>query len=105
MIATGVARPKAHGQLITRTEIPLAKANPNSNDAIIAQAEKDGSFVYYDTAVKKVYYDPYQFVEDSKPIIQENIERSQGEGDLSAEEVKELLGEERYRELFGDYTD
>ena len=28
MIATGVARPSAHGQLITSTEIPLASANP-----------------------------------------------------------------------------
>ena len=28
IIATGVASPKAQGQLITRTEIPLAKANP-----------------------------------------------------------------------------
>ena len=29
IIATGVARPSAHGQLITRTEIPRASANPN----------------------------------------------------------------------------
>ena len=28
MIATGVARPRAQGQLITRTEIPLAMAKP-----------------------------------------------------------------------------
>ena len=28
IIATGVASPNAHGQLITNTEIPLAKANP-----------------------------------------------------------------------------
>ena len=28
MIATGVARPSAQGQLITSTEIPLASANP-----------------------------------------------------------------------------
>ena len=28
MIATGVASPSAHGQLITSTEIPLARANP-----------------------------------------------------------------------------
>ena len=28
MIATGVANPSAHGQLITSTEIPLASANP-----------------------------------------------------------------------------
>ena len=28
MIATGVARPRAHGQLITSTEIPLASAKP-----------------------------------------------------------------------------
>ena len=28
MIATGVASPKAQGQLITNTEIPLASANP-----------------------------------------------------------------------------
>ena len=28
MIATGVASPNAHGQLMTRTEIPLASANP-----------------------------------------------------------------------------
>ena len=28
MIATGVARPRAQGQLITSTEIPLARANP-----------------------------------------------------------------------------
>jgi hypothetical protein len=27
-MATGVANPKAQGQLITSTEIPLAKANP-----------------------------------------------------------------------------
>ena len=30
MIATGVARPNAHGQLITNTEIPLANAKPKS---------------------------------------------------------------------------
>ena len=30
MIATGVASPSAHGQLITSTEIPLAIAKPNS---------------------------------------------------------------------------
>ena len=29
IIATGVARPSAHGQLITRTEIALAIAQPN----------------------------------------------------------------------------
>ena len=29
MMATGVASPSAHGQLMTRTEIPLASANPN----------------------------------------------------------------------------
>ena len=29
MIATGVASPRAHGQLITRTEIALASAYPN----------------------------------------------------------------------------
>ena len=28
IIATGVANPNAHGQLITKTEIPLANANP-----------------------------------------------------------------------------
>ncbi len=28
MIATGVARPSAQGQLITSTEMPLARANP-----------------------------------------------------------------------------
>ena len=28
IIATGVASPRAHGQLITRTDIPLASANP-----------------------------------------------------------------------------
>ena len=28
MIATGVASPKAQGQLITNTEMPLASANP-----------------------------------------------------------------------------
>ena len=28
MIATGVASPSAHGQLITSTAIPLASANP-----------------------------------------------------------------------------
>ena len=28
IMATGVASPRAHGQLITRTEIPLARANP-----------------------------------------------------------------------------
>ena len=30
IIATGVARPRAQGQLITRTDIPLAKAKPIS---------------------------------------------------------------------------
>ena len=39
IIATGVARPNAHGQLITRTEIPLASAkptdSPTSNHTII----------------------------------------------------------------------
>ena len=34
IIATGVARPNAHGQLITRTEIPLASANPTDSPAI-----------------------------------------------------------------------
>ena len=34
MIATGVASPSAHGQLITRTEIPLASANPTVCPAI-----------------------------------------------------------------------
>ena len=29
IIATGVANPNAHGQLITNTEIPRAKANPS----------------------------------------------------------------------------
>ena len=33
MIATGVARPNAHGQLITSTEIPRAKAKPKSAPA------------------------------------------------------------------------
>ena len=33
MIATGVARPRAHGQLITSTEIPRANANPISRPA------------------------------------------------------------------------
>ena len=28
MMATGVARPRAQGQLMTRTEIPLARAKP-----------------------------------------------------------------------------
>ncbi len=28
IIATGVASPRAHGQLITRTDIPRARANP-----------------------------------------------------------------------------
>ena len=30
MMATGVASPRAQGQLITSTEIPLARANANS---------------------------------------------------------------------------
>ena len=34
MIATGVASPKAQGQLITRTEIPLARAKPTLSPAI-----------------------------------------------------------------------
>ena len=34
MIATGVASPSAHGQLITSTEIPLASANPTVCPAI-----------------------------------------------------------------------
>ena len=43
MIATGVARPSAHGQLITRTEIPLARAKPtlspaNNQITIVASA-------------------------------------------------------------------
>ena len=29
IMATGVARPRAHGQLMTRTDIPLASAKPN----------------------------------------------------------------------------
>ncbi len=33
IIATGVARPNAHGQLITRTEIPRASANPTVSPA------------------------------------------------------------------------
>lgn len=102
-----VGKPDGSFRKMSEAEIEetLATANPKSDDYMIAQAEKEGSFVYYDTVTGKVYYDPYKLSEDSKPIIQENIERSQGEGDLSAEEVKELLGEERYRELFGDYTD
>ena len=35
IIATGVARPRAHGQLITKTDILLAMANPKSFPAII----------------------------------------------------------------------
>ena len=35
MIATGVARPNAQGQLITRTEIPLARAKPTLSPARI----------------------------------------------------------------------
>ena len=35
MIATGVASPSAQGQLITRTEIPLASANPTLSPANI----------------------------------------------------------------------
>ena len=43
MIATGVASPKAQGQLMTKTEIPLASANPklcptSSQIAIVASA-------------------------------------------------------------------
>jgi len=34
MTATGVASPSAHGQLITSTEIPLARANPTPAPAI-----------------------------------------------------------------------
>ena len=34
MIATGVARPKAHGQEITSTEIALASANAHVSPAI-----------------------------------------------------------------------
>ena len=30
MIATGVASPSAHGQLITSTDMPLARENPGS---------------------------------------------------------------------------
>ena len=98
-----VGKPDGSFRKMSNAEIEetLATANPKSDDYMIAQAEKEGSFVYYDTVTKRVYYDPYKLSEDSKPIIQENIERSQGEGDLSAEEVKELLGEERYNELFG----
>ena len=33
IIATGVARPRAHGQLITSTEMPLAKAKPTLSPA------------------------------------------------------------------------
>ena len=42
MIATGVARPSAQGQLITRTDIPRAKENPivcpSSSHTIIVTA-------------------------------------------------------------------
>ena len=34
MMATGVASPNAQGQLMTRTEIPLASANPIPSPAI-----------------------------------------------------------------------
>ena len=34
IIATGVASPKAHGQLMTRTEMPLARAKPTLSPAI-----------------------------------------------------------------------
>ena len=98
-----VGKPDGSFKKMSAAEIEetLATANPKSDDYMIAQAEKEGYFVYYDTVAKKVYYDPYKLSEDSKPVIQESIERSQGEGELSAEEVKELLGEERYNELFG----
>ena len=33
IMATGVASPNAHGQLITSTEIPLANANPKLSPA------------------------------------------------------------------------
>ena len=35
IIATGVARPRAQGQLITRTEIPRARAKPKLWPAVI----------------------------------------------------------------------
>ena len=43
IIATGVASPNAHGQLITSTEIPLASANPTpypakSHAAVVTRA-------------------------------------------------------------------
>ena len=45
IIATGVANPSAHGQLITNTEIPLARENPtlspaNSHTAMVSNASK-----------------------------------------------------------------
>ena len=100
-----VGKPDGSWRRMTDAEAEktLETADPvNDINYFLADAELKGKdWVKYDTVTGKVYYDPYEYAPVLEAKVEEGRRISQVDEDLSAEEVKELLGEERYNELFG----
>ena len=80
----------------------LETAAPSSDEYYFAQAELKGKdYVTYDTVTGTIYYDPYEYAEAMEPVREKSRERTGEESIVSEDEIREILGDEAAKELFG----
>ena len=100
-----VGKPDGSWRRMTDAEAEktLETAGITSDEYYYAQAELQGKdYVEYDTVTGIVYYDPYKFVEAIQPVLEESRRKNEAGGDVvSEEEIRQILGDEAAKELFG----
>ena len=100
-----VGKPDGSWRRMTDAEAEktLETAGITSDEYYYAQAELQGKdYVEYDTVTGIVYYDPYKFVEAIQPVLEESRRKNEAGGDIvSEEEIRQILGDEAAKELFG----
>ena len=100
-----VGKPDGSWRRMTDAEAEktLETAGITSDEYYYAQAELQGKdYVEYDTVTGIVYYDPDKFVAAIQPVLEESRRKNEAGGDVvSEEEIRQILGDEAAKELFG----
>ena len=100
-----VGKPDGSWRRMTDAEAEktLETASPGEDKYYYAQAELKGKdYVKYDTVTGIVYYDPYEYAEATEAVREESRRKNEAGGDIvSEEEIRQILGDEAAKELFG----
>ena len=100
-----VGKPDGSWRRMTDAEAEktLETADPvNDINYFLADAELKGKdWVEYDTVTGKIYYDPYEYAPVLEATVEESRAKSGDEDIVSEEEIRQILGDEAAKELFG----